>query len=96
MLTSDLGSRQKITAIGTLATPVLEYSFGIIKGRLEKIRELARKTVKLFNMHGGFHPRAELDRLYVPPKNSGRGLRQMEASHVLALYRTAHYVAKSA
>jgi hypothetical protein len=37
ILKSELNSRNKITAIGTLAVPVLRYSFDIINWRLEEI-----------------------------------------------------------
>jgi len=36
ILKSELNARNKITAIGTLAVPVLRYSFGIIDWRSEK------------------------------------------------------------
>ena len=35
ILKSDLKTRNKITAIGALAVPVLRYSFGIINWRIE-------------------------------------------------------------
>jgi hypothetical protein len=34
---SELNARNKITAIGALAVPVLRYSFGIINWRIEEI-----------------------------------------------------------
>jgi hypothetical protein len=34
VLKSELNAKNKITAIGTLAVPVLRYSFGIINWRL--------------------------------------------------------------
>ena len=36
ILKSELNGRNKITAIGALAVPVLRYSFGIITGELKK------------------------------------------------------------
>jgi len=36
ILKSELNARDKITAIGALAVPVLRYSFGIINWRTEK------------------------------------------------------------
>lgn len=92
ILKSDLGSRNKLTAIGTMAIPVLEYSFGIVDWTIDNIQELDRKTRKLLNMHGMIHPRADIDRLYIPRKNGGRGLRQLEAAYNVAIYRTAHYL----
>jgi hypothetical protein len=37
ILKSELNAKNKITAIGALAVPVLRYRFGIINWRLEKI-----------------------------------------------------------
>jgi hypothetical protein len=38
ILKSELNARNKITAIGALAVPVLRYSFGIINWRIEDIK----------------------------------------------------------
>ena len=39
ILKSELNARNKITAIGALAVPVLRYSFGIINWRIEEIKK---------------------------------------------------------
>jgi energy-coupling factor transporter transmembrane protein EcfT len=39
ILKSDLNAKNKITAIGALAVPLLRSSFGIINWRLEEIRK---------------------------------------------------------
>jgi hypothetical protein len=39
ILKSELNAKNKVTAIGTLAIPVLRYSFGIIKWRLEETKK---------------------------------------------------------
>jgi len=46
ILNSDLNAKNKITAVGALAVPVLRSSFGIINWRLEEIRKLAGKHEK--------------------------------------------------
>jgi hypothetical protein len=43
ILKSELNARNKITAIGALAVPVLRYSFGIINWRIEEIKKLTGK-----------------------------------------------------
>ena len=47
ILKSELNARNKITAIGALAVPVLRYSFGIINWRIEEIKQIDRKTRKM-------------------------------------------------
>jgi hypothetical protein len=43
ILKSELNARNKITAIGVLAVPVLRYSFVIIYWRIEDIKKLTEK-----------------------------------------------------
>jgi len=78
---SELNARNKITAIGGLAVPVLRYSFGIIKWRIEEIKQIDRKTRKMLTMHKIHHPKADIDRLYVKRREGGRGLVQVEAAY---------------
>jgi hypothetical protein len=44
ILKSELNARNKITAVGALAVPVLRYGFGIINWRIEEITQIDRKT----------------------------------------------------
>ena len=41
---------------------------------VEELKSLDSKTRKLLTIHGVFHPRSDIDRLYVPRKRGGRGL----------------------
>jgi len=74
VLSSELNAKNKIQAIGSLAVPVLRYSFGIINWHQEELQKLDRKTRKLLTIHGQNHPKADGDCLYVPRKQGGRGL----------------------
>ena len=78
-------SAKKIQAIASLAVPVLRYSFGIVNWHQEELRKLDRKTRKLLAIHGQHHPKADVDRLYVPRKQGGRGLMQLEAAHAVEI-----------
>ena len=40
---SEFNAKNKITATGALAVPVLRYSFDIVIWRLEEIRKIDRK-----------------------------------------------------
>jgi hypothetical protein len=72
-LDTELSAKNKIQAIGTLAVPVFRYSFGIINWYQEELRKLDRKTRKLLNIHGQHHSKADVNHLYVPRKQGGRG-----------------------
>ena len=37
-----------------------------------------RKTRKLFTIYGALHPKSDVDRLYIPRKEGGRGLITIE------------------
>jgi hypothetical protein len=63
---TELSTKNKIQAIGSLAVPVLRYSFGIINWHQEELQKLDQKTRKLLTIHGHHHPKADVDRLYVP------------------------------
>jgi hypothetical protein len=59
ILKSELSARNKITAIGALAVPVLRYSFGIINWRIEDTKKIDRKTRKILTMYKVRHPKAD-------------------------------------
>jgi hypothetical protein len=59
ILNTELSSKNKMQEIGSLAVPVLRYSFGIINWHQEEIQKLDRKTRKMLTIHGQHHPRAD-------------------------------------
>ena len=83
VLGTELSAKNKIQATGSLAVPVLRYSFGIINRHQEELQKLDQKTRKLLTIHGQQHPKTDVDRLYVPRKQGGRGLMQLEAAHTV-------------
>jgi flagellar basal body rod protein FlgC len=89
---SELNARNKITAIGALAVPVLRYSFGIINWRIEEIKQIDRKTRKMLTMYKMHHPKADKDGLYVKRKNGERGLEQVRAAYKAEIINTAEYL----
>ena len=92
ILKSELNARNKITAIGALAVPVLRYSFGIIHWKIEEINKIVRKTRKMLKMYKMHHPKADIDRLYVKRKGGGRGLVQVEAAYKAEIINIAEYL----
>ena len=87
ILKSELNTRNKITAIGALAVPVLRYSFGIINWRIEEIKKIDRKTRKMLTMY-----KMHIDRLYVKRKEGGRGLVQVEVAYKAEIINIAEYL----
>ena len=91
MLKSDLNARNKITAIGALAVPVLRHSFGIINWKIEEIEKDERKTRKMLTIYKMHHPKVDIDRLYVKRKG-GRRLVQIEAAYKTEVINIAEYL----
>jgi hypothetical protein len=71
ILKSEVNARNKITAIGALAVPVLRYGFGIINWRIEETKQIDRKTRVMLTMYKMHHPQADIDRLCVKRKEGG-------------------------
>jgi len=92
VLGTELSAKNKIQAIGSLAVPVLRYSFGIIKWHQEELQKLDCKRRKLLTIHGQHHPNADIDGLYVPGKQGGSGLMQLEAAHAVEITKLLEYV----
>ena len=80
-LRTKLYGRNKVLAINVLALPVLTYSLGVIYWGISDLQQLDRRTRKLPTMHGVHHISADVDRLYAPYNEGGRGLQQIEAMH---------------
>ena len=92
VLGTKLSAKNKFQANGSLAVPVLRYSFGIVNWHQEELQKLDRKTRKPLTIHGQHHPKADVDRLYVPRKQGGRGLKQLEAAHTIEITKLVEYV----
>jgi hypothetical protein len=91
-LGTELSAKNKILTIGSLAVPVLRYSFGVINWHQEELQKLDRKTRELLTIHGQYHPKADVDRSYVPRKQGGRGLMQLEAAHAVQITKLVEYI----
>ena len=69
--------KNRFKAINTLAVPLVTYSYNILDGNISEIRKIDVKTKKLFILHRMHHPRADVERLYVPHAQGGKGLLHM-------------------
>jgi hypothetical protein len=92
ILNTELSAKKKMQAIGSLAVPVLRHSFGIINWHQKEIQKLDIKTRKMLTIHEQHHPRADIDRLYVPRKEGGRGLMQVEGAYIEETLNLVKYV----
>ena len=80
ILRTELNGRNKMEAINSLAVAVVQYSFGIIDWKISKLKKIDTKTRKLLNMHKMLHPKADVERLYIPRKDGGTDLIEVETA----------------
>ena len=60
--------------------------------RKSELQAIDRKTRKLFTIYGALHPKSDVDRLYIPRKEGGRGLISIENCVELAIRGLEVYV----
>ncbi|CAG0896423.1 unnamed protein product [Darwinula stevensoni] len=75
-----------------LATPVLNYSFGVIDWSPTELQAIDRATRKLLTMHHTHHPKAAVERLYLPRCKGGRGLIELESLYKRTTCEVARFI----
>ena len=53
---------------------MLRYGAGIIRRTKEELKTLDRMSRKVLTMNGAFHPKSDVDGLFVSTEDGGRGL----------------------
>ena len=61
-------------AVNSRAVSLIRYSAGILKWTKDELRVMGTKTRKIMTMNRMYHPQTDVDRLYIPRKEDGRGL----------------------
>jgi len=74
LLKTKLNGKNMIKAINTYATPVLTFSFGIVKWTPTDLENLQTKMRTLLTKYRYHHPCAAKKRLILPWQMGGRGL----------------------
>ena len=94
LLETKLSSRNLIKRINTWAVPRVRYSGPFLKWTREELRQMDQSTKKLMTMHSALHPRDDVDRLYEPRKEGGRGFASIEDSVDTSIQRLKDYIEK--
>ena len=79
---SELYGNNKATAHNTLAVPVITPTIGILQWTKKEICDIDIATHKILSYTGNLHKRADINRLYVPRKQGGRGLTSVEDIYI--------------
>ena len=59
--------------------------------KISELKKVGTKTFKPLNMHKMSHPKANVERLYIPRKDGGRGLIEVETVFKTATIGLDHY-----
>ena len=78
ILHTELNAKNKLEAINTLAIPVVTYNFSVMKWNLEEKKRMNRKIRKLLTLNRVHHPKSDVNRMYIPRKEGGRGMTNLE------------------
>ena len=92
---SKLNRGNLVRGVNTWAVSLLRYSAAFVSWRKSELQAIDRKTRKLFTIYGTLHPKSDVDRLYIPRKEGGRGLISIEDCVELAIRGLEVYVHES-
>ena len=92
VLKSKLNGGNLVRGVNTWAVSLLTYSAAFVSWRKSELQTIDRKTRRLFIIYGALHPKSDVDRLYIPRKEGGRGLISIEDCVELAIRGLEVYV----
>ena len=78
VLKSKLNGGDLVRGVNTWAVSLLRYSAAFVSWRKSKLQAIDRKTRKLFTIYGALRTKSDVDRLFIPRKEEGRGLTSVE------------------
>ena len=89
---SKLNGGSLVQGVNTWAVSLLRYSAAFTSWKKCELQVIDRKTRKLFTIYGRMHPKSDVDRLYIPIRDGGRGLIAIEDCVELAVRSLEVYV----
>ena len=95
ILQSKLNAGNIFKAINARAVSMVRYGAGIVDWYKHELETIDRRTRKLLTLHGAFHPKSSIERLYMKRKDGGRGLLNIHDTVDLEKASLGYYVSKS-
>ena len=95
VLETKLNGGNIIKGINIWAVSLLRYSAAFIDWNCTELTQLDRRIRKLMIMHNALHPKSNVDRLYIPRKEGGRGLQGVEEAVKVTNLGLENYVKES-
>ena len=93
-LETKLSSRNLIKGINTWAVHLVRYSGAFLKWTRDELKQMDQRTRKLMTMYKAFHPRDDVERLYVSRNEGGRWLASIEDSVYASIQRLEDCIEK--
>ena len=84
-LKSKLNGRNFVRGVYTWAISLLRFLAAFVSWRKSELQAFDRKTRHLLTIYGASHPKSDVDILYIPRKEGGRGLISIEDCVELAV-----------
>ena len=78
VLKSKLNGGNTIQAINSWAVPVISNTAGVVDWTQNELDKLDRKTRSVMTANHALHPQSDVDRLYMPRNEGGRGFLQIK------------------
>ena len=78
VLKSKLNGGSLVHGVNAWAVSLLRYSAAFVSWRKSELQAIDRKTRKLFTIYRVLDSKSDVDRLYIPRKQGGRGLLTIE------------------
>ena len=85
VLKSKLNGGNLVRGVDTWTVSLITYSAAFVSWGKSELQAIDRKTRKLFTMYGALHTKSDVDRLYIPRKEGGRGFISIEDCVELAI-----------
>ena len=95
VLETKLNSDNVFNAINTWTVSVVWYSAAFLGFSRHKLEKIDKKIRKLLTIQTGFHPKGNVDRLYLSRSDSDRGLIGVQDTVDTAILGLRYYVRKS-
>lgn len=78
ILKSHLSAKNKLMAINIWAIPPFTYTAGLLTWSKTDLEQVDRSIRTSLTRHGMLHPNSAIERLYLPRKEGGRGMTNLE------------------
>ena len=75
---SKLNGGNLVCGVNTWVVSLLKYSATFVSWRKSELQAIDRKTRWLFTIYRALYPKSDVDRLYIPRKEGGKGLISIE------------------